>query len=64
MTLSTAENVFVNIGLATEDRKATIEQLNNTLADMHLMYGKTCNFHWNVRGRTVHSRCVQLMMVV
>lgn len=55
MTLSTAENVFVNIGLAKEDRKSTIEHLNNILADMHLIYVKTRNFHWNVRGHSFHS---------
>jgi starvation-inducible DNA-binding protein len=40
----------VNIALADEQRKAVIEILNRVLADQHILYTKTRNYHWNIVG--------------
>lgn len=40
----------VHIGLSTENRSRVIERLNTLLADEHLLYTKTRNYHWNVTG--------------
>lgn len=41
---------FTNIGLSAEGRLGMVERLNQLLADEHLLYVKTRNFHWNLRG--------------
>lgn len=38
------------IGLEEENITAVMERLNTLLADEHLLYTKTRNFHWNVTG--------------
>lgn len=40
----------VHIGIDEEQRKKTVEQLNQLLADEFLLYVKTRNYHWNVTG--------------
>ncbi|MBK7894150.1 MAG: DNA starvation/stationary phase protection protein [Candidatus Promineifilaceae bacterium] len=37
-------------GLTIEARAGIIERLNTLLADEHLLYTKTRNYHWNVTG--------------
>lgn len=39
-----------NIGLSTKARDAVIETLSVLLADEHVIYVKSRNFHWNVTG--------------
>lgn len=39
-----------HIGLSKENRVRLIERLNKLLADEHLLYTKTRNYHWNVTG--------------
>ncbi|MBK8901617.1 MAG: DNA starvation/stationary phase protection protein [Anaerolineaceae bacterium] len=39
-----------HIGLAAENREKLIPRLNQLLADEHLLYTKTRNYHWNVTG--------------
>lgn len=39
-----------NIGLSKEQRENVAEVLNTVLADETVLYQKTRNFHWNVRG--------------
>lgn len=39
-----------NIGLDEGKRAAIVESLNRVLADEHVLYIKTRNYHWNVRG--------------
>lgn len=39
-----------HIGLSSEHRKKLIQRLNMLLADEHLLYTKTRNYHWNVTG--------------
>lgn len=40
----------VHIGLSAESREKLIQRLNKLLADEHLLYTKTRNYHWNVTG--------------
>lgn len=39
-----------NIGLSSKSRDTVIELLARLLADEHVLYVKTRNFHWNVTG--------------
>ncbi len=38
------------IGLSDDSREAVAHVLNGLLADEYLLYTKTRNYHWNVRG--------------
>jgi starvation-inducible DNA-binding protein len=40
----------VNLGLGTDSTSAIVEILKKGLADQHVLYVKTRNFHWNVTG--------------
>lgn len=44
-----------DIAIDKQNREAVVEHLNNTLADLHMIYTKTRNFHWNVTGMSFHS---------
>ncbi len=51
MTNVTApEEMSIEIGIETKDRKAVAEGLAKLLADSYTLYLKTHNFHWNVTG--------------
>lgn len=43
-------SVEINIGIASEDRKAIALGLSHLLADSYTLYLKTHNYHWNVTG--------------
>jgi starvation-inducible DNA-binding protein len=43
-------NERLNVGLEEDKRGAIVETLNALLADEHVLYIKTRNYHWNVRG--------------
>ena len=46
-----ADNVVAtDIGLSEETRREIVYILNTVLADEHLLYTKTRNYHWNVTG--------------
>lgn len=40
----------VNIGISEKNRQAVALQLNRILADEHVLYQKTRNYHWSVEG--------------
>lgn len=40
----------INIGLTDEQRQGSIEVLNTVLSDLHIIYVKTRNYHWNIIG--------------
>lgn len=40
----------IDIGLTDEQRAGVVEILNHTLSDLHVLYTKTRNYHWNVVG--------------
>ena len=44
----------VNIGIAEKDRKAIADKLSALLADSYMLYLKTHNYHWNVKGELFH----------
>ena len=44
-----------DIDIKKENREAVVEHLNNVVADLHMLYAKTRNFHWNVTGMAFHS---------
>ena len=50
MSTKTKNLEKVNVGLSAEKRTGLIERLNTLLADEHLLYTKTRNYHWNVTG--------------
>ncbi len=39
-----------NIGLTTKNTGTIAELLNTLLADEHILYTKTRNYHWNYEG--------------
>jgi starvation-inducible DNA-binding protein len=45
----------VNIGLPDASRKAVAQILNAVLADAYVLYTKTRNYHWNVKGPHFHD---------
>jgi starvation-inducible DNA-binding protein len=40
----------INVGLSAEQRSGVVDALNTLLADEHVLYIKTRNYHWNVVG--------------
>ena len=40
----------LKIGLTEQQRDGVVEILNRTLSDLHVLYVKTRNYHWNVVG--------------
>lgn len=40
----------VNIGISDKNRQAVATELNKLLADEHVLYNKTRNYHWSVEG--------------
>lgn len=40
----------VNIGISEKNRQAVANALNQLLADEHILYNKTRNYHWSVEG--------------
>ena len=45
----------IEIGLPGQSREAIGRMLNKLLADEHVLYVKTRNYHWNVVGPQFHS---------
>jgi len=45
----------INVGLSDDQRSAIVGSLNRLLADEHVLYIKTRNYHWNVVGPRFHS---------
>lgn len=39
-----------DLGLEDQQRSGVVESLNHLLSDEHVLYVKTRNYHWNVRG--------------
>jgi starvation-inducible DNA-binding protein len=44
-----------NVGISEQNRSAISEGLSRVLADTYMLYLKTQNFHWNVRGIEFYS---------
>lgn len=51
------------IGLSNEATKKVAEHLDQHLADLHVLYAKLHNYHWNVEGTgffTLHTKLEEL----
>jgi len=44
------KTVSADIGISEKNTQAVAERLNKILADEHVLYTKTRNYHWNVEG--------------
>jgi len=40
----------INIGITGKNRTAVAASLNQLLADEHILYNKTRNYHWSIEG--------------
>jgi starvation-inducible DNA-binding protein len=54
-TATEASMEHINNGLSRERSRGVIETLNRLLADEHVLYVKSRNYHWNVVGPRFHS---------
>jgi starvation-inducible DNA-binding protein len=45
----------LNTGLTSDQRAGVVDTLNRLLADEHVLYIKTRNYHWNVTGPRFHD---------
>jgi starvation-inducible DNA-binding protein len=45
----------IHIGLDAKVRSLVVKQLSAILADQHVLYTKTRNFHWNLTGHRFHT---------
>jgi starvation-inducible DNA-binding protein len=55
------------IGLSNEATKKVAEHLDQHLADLHVLYTKLHNYHWNVEGAgffTLHAKLEELYYAV
>lgn len=50
-----AKTMEINIGIDEQNRKAIAKALSKVLADSYMLYLKTHNYHWNVKGELFHS---------
>lgn len=53
----------INIGLEETGREAVSKKLNVYLANLHVLYTKLHNYHWNVEGKSffqLHSKLEEL----
>lgn len=63
MNQATTERTKVDTGLSAEGVDAISAQLNQYLSDLHVLYAKLHNFHWNVEGPsfyTLHEQIEEL----
>jgi len=45
----------IHIGLDDKVRALVVKRLSAILADQHVLYSKTRNFHWNLTGHRFHT---------
>jgi len=53
----------VNIGLEAKGREAVTKEMNTYLANLHVLYTKLHNYHWNVEGKqffALHAKLEEL----
>jgi starvation-inducible DNA-binding protein len=53
--LAGGQRMNLNIGLSDEQRRGVSQILNKILSDEYVLYTKTRNYHWNVRGPQFHD---------
>lgn len=52
---TTAQTHEINTGMDMKQRDGVVSILNRVLANQHVLYTKTRNYHWNVTGRLFFS---------
>jgi starvation-inducible DNA-binding protein len=55
MVTTNGERTAVDVGLKPEASEQVSQLLNVYLSDLHVLYGKLHNFHWNVEGESFFS---------
>ncbi len=57
MASETKQNTTIqpNIGLDDEQRDSVVRLLNQHVANLHVLYVKTRNYHWNLTGPRFHT---------
>lgn len=53
--LPAAKAEIIQIGLDSKVRGQAVKLLSAILADQHVLYAKTRNFHWNLTGHRFHT---------
>lgn len=53
--LPAASAEIIRIGLDSKVRGQAVKLLSAILADQHVLYAKTRNFHWNLTGHRFHT---------
>ena len=50
------------VGLPVDGSKKVVEHLNKYLANLHVLYTKLHNYHWNVEGRglAIHAKLEEI----
>lgn len=54
-SVPTASAEIIHIGLDAKTRGQAVKLLSAILADQHVLYAKTRNFHWNLTGHRFHT---------
>lgn len=54
-TRSSAPSETLHIGLGAKTRGQAVKLLSAILADQHVLYAKTRNYHWNLTGHRFHT---------
>ena len=49
-TITASANAAVELGISDANIRTVTDILNTLLADEHVLYVKTRNYHWNVVG--------------
>lgn len=52
---ATSSTEVIHIGLDSKVRSLAVKHLSAILADQHVLYTKTRNFHWNLTGHRFHT---------
>ncbi|TVQ37570.1 MAG: DNA starvation/stationary phase protection protein [Spirochaetaceae bacterium] len=55
MTATSGEKTRTDVGLDAAATEAVCKSLNGYLADLHVIYTKLHNFHWNVEGPAFYT---------
>lgn len=50
-----SQTEVIHIGLDSKVRSLAVQLLSAILADQHVLYTKTRNFHWNLTGHRFHT---------
>ncbi|MFW5843560.1 MAG: Dps family protein, partial [Spirochaetota bacterium] len=55
MTITKAPKTKTNVGLNDAATEAISDKLNQYLGNLHVLYTKLHNFHWNIEGGSFYT---------